>query len=191
MSTTTKIIRADKVAEVVERDGTKCAHPDCGKDIDMSLVDGPFMPTIDHSEPQSWCYDNGWTREQVWDLTNLTLMHRKCNADKGDRRYREDGTLPPKPMSRFRYRRQKRANRAEFCVECNNGHLLEHNEVCASCGSYGKYFKREDKVPFPECDHEILWCWVCSITPDMRPSAVGTAMRQADSTELGEYAPDE
>lgn len=187
MTETIKIVRPDIVAQLVERDGARCTHPECKHpELDLSITEGPFMATIDHTEPQSWCYDQGWTREQVWDLSNLTLMHRKCNADKGDRRYREDGTLPPKPQSRFRYRRDKRASRPDLCLQCNNGHDLMVGEVCASCGCNAQRFPRSAHVPFPECDHELFWCWVCSITPDMRPSSVGIAMRQADSDELGE-----
>jgi hypothetical protein len=55
------------------------------------------------------------------------------------------------------------------------------DEICASCGCDAQRFPRAAKVRYNECDHEIMWCWVCSISPDMRPDSVGTAMRQADS----------
>jgi hypothetical protein len=36
-----------------------------------------------------------------------------------------------------------------------------------------------------------MWCWVCSITPEMRPDSVGTAMRQASSDDVDELFDDE
>jgi 5-methylcytosine-specific restriction endonuclease McrA len=137
--------------------------------------------------PQVYGKENGWTREQIWDLSNLKLMHRKCNAKKGDLIPNEDGTLPEKVTKTFRYRRDKRASRPELCMECDNGHNLLAGEFCASCGCDAQRYPRSAKVRYDECDHELLWCWVCSITPDMRPASIGSAMRQADSTEFGEH----
>lgn len=160
----TFIPRPDLVARLVERDGLVCMHPDCGRSLDLSLDEGPLQPTIDHTEPQVWCRENGWTNEQIWDLSNLTLMHKKCNADKGSRRY-INGTLEPKPMSKFRYRRQKRAERPEICVSCNAGRNLGPDEVCASCGSgpLPARWPRWAKVPSKECLHDgVFWCWACA-----------------------------
>lgn len=181
-----KIPRAQLVTDLVERDGTLCQHPSCGRELDLTLTEGPLQATLDHWMPQVYGKENGWTREQIWDLSNLKLMHRKCNAKKGDLIPNEDGTLPEKVTKTFRYRRDKRASRPDLCMECDNGHNLFANEVCASCGCDAQRFPRSAKVRFDECDHEIMWCWVCSITPNMRPSVVGAAMRQADSSAFGE-----
>lgn len=186
MEITEKIPRAQLVADLVERDGERCQHPDCGKKLDLTLLEGPAQATLDHWFPQVYGRENDWTREQVWDLSNLKLMHRRCNAKKGDLIPNEDGTLPDKPTKTFRYRRDKRAERPDLCVACDNGHNLFADEVCGSCGCNAQRFPRSAKVRYDECDHEIMWCWVCSITPDMRPPAIGSAMRHADSTEFGE-----
>lgn len=207
-----KVPRAELVAALRERDGDKCQHPDCRSMIDFDVTDGPLEPTIDHWVPQ-WVirdvpegmedpWESGkipewvgrredWDRDRIWDLPNLKMMHKKCNAKKGDLIPNEDGTLPRKPKSTFRFRRQKRAGRPDLCMECNNGHDLFIGEYCASCGCDAQRFPRSAKVRYDECDHELSWCWVCSITPDMRPATVGIAMRHADSDELGEYLEEE
>jgi 5-methylcytosine-specific restriction endonuclease McrA len=182
-----KVPRAELVAAMRSRDGDTCQHPDCGRIIDFSVTEGPSEPTIDHWIPQYFGKAEGWTQEQIWDLSNLKMMHKKCNAKKGDLIPFEDGTLHEKPKSTVRFRRQKRAGRPELCVDCDNGHNLFAGEICASCGCDAQRFPRSAKVRFDECDHEILWCWVCSITPDMRPPSIGIAMRQGDSDELGEF----
>lgn len=181
-----KTPRTQLVEELVLRDGNLCQHPACGREMDLSLTEGPSQATIDHWYPQVYGKENGWTYEQIWDLSNLKLMHRKCNAKKGDLLPNEDGTLPEKVTKTFRYRRDKRATRPELCVVCDNGHNLFADEICASCGCDAQRFPRSAKVSYNDCDHEIMWCWVCSITPDMRPSVIGAAMRQADSSEFGE-----
>lgn len=182
-----KVPRTQLVADLVVRDGSLCQHPDCNKPMDLSLGEGPMQATIDHWVPQIYGKENGWTRDEIWDLSNLKLMHRKCNAKKGDMLPNEDGTLPEKIRKTFRYRRDKRATRPDLCVSCDNGHNLFADEVCGACGCNAQRFPRSAKVRYDECDHEIMWCWVCSITPEMRPSSIGTAIRHADADELGEW----
>ena len=182
----TKIPRAELIAACRERDGDFCMHSDCGRELDFDVVEGPLEPTIDHWMPQYYGKENGWTQAEIWDISNLRLMHKRCNAKKGDLIPNEDGTLPAKPQSTFRFRRQKRAGRAELCEACDNGHNLGVDEVCAQCGMNAQRFPRWAKVKAPECDHELFWCWACSIGLVERPSSIGIAMRQADSTELGE-----
>ena len=184
MTTKTKINRAELIDALVKRDGLVCAHPDCNVEIDLNAPEGPRETTIEHWYPQWWCKEQGWTHEEIWDLSNLKLAHKKCNARKGDLVPNEDGTLPEKPMSTFRFRRQRRANRPDGpCEVCNNGHNLFVGEVCAQCGCNAQRFPISAKVRYDECDHEILWCWICSITPEMRPAAVDTAVLQAESGE--------
>jgi 5-methylcytosine-specific restriction endonuclease McrA len=187
-----KIGRAEMLAALIDRDGTKCQYAECGMPLDFSIdyqtldIEDPrrkLEPTIDHWIPQHFGKANGWTYEEIWDLNNLKLMHKKCNAKKGDRIPNEDGTLPERIVRKFRYRRDKRAGRAEACVACDNGHNLVIGEICGSCGCDAQRFPRWAKVRYNECDHDIMWCYACSITPDMRPPAHVSAMRQAEAGE--------
>lgn len=182
--TTIRIERSEIVVALRERDGDMCAYPGCDRKLDFSIKDGPLEVTIDHHIPQWFGKESGWTPDEIWALTNLKLMHKRCNARKGDLIPNEDGTLPEKPQSTFRFRRQRRANRPDGpCEVCNNGHNLFVGEICAQCGCNAQRFPISAKVRYDECDHEILWCWVCSITPEMRPAAVDTAVLQGESGE--------
>ncbi len=184
-----KLQRVELVRQLRKRDGDTCQYPGCGTVLDFSIKDGPKEATIDHYIPQHWCKVNGWTYDQIWDLSNLKLMHKKCNAKKGDSLPNKDGTLPTRVERKFRYRRDKRAQRAEICTSCNAGRDLGPDEICASCssGPMPERFPRWAKVSSADCDHEAFWCWACSIGIIERPSSIGTAMRQADSDELGEF----
>lgn len=181
--TQVKLTRAEIIDALRKRDGKTCAYPTCNESLDFSIDDGPKEVTIDHWYPQHAGKADGWTHEQIWDLNNLKLMHKKCNAKKGDLIPNEDGTLPERVVRKFRYRRDKRAGRADLCVACDNGHNLFAGEICASCGCDAQRFPRSAKVRFQDCDHDILWCWSCSITPNMRPPAHVSAMRHAESGE--------
>lgn len=175
--------RAEIVDFLVVRDGLVCKHPDCGEALDLNAT-GSKEVTIDHREPVSWCRANGWTEEQIWDYSNLDLMHKRCNARKSDTRYLEDGTLPTR-KSTFKFRREAKAQRPEICTSCSAGRDLDYGEVCAACGS-GPMPERLPmwaKVRFSECDHELFWCWACCITPEMRPAAVDIALLQGESGE--------
>lgn len=178
-----KIARTELIAELRKRDGNMCMHPDCGRRLDYSIVEGPLEVTIDHWYPQVYGRENDWTYEEIWDLTNLRLMHKKCNAKKGDLIPNEDGTLPEKVTRQFRYRRDKRATRAGLCEICDNGHNLAPDEVCASCGGNAQAFPAWLKVKVNECDHEISWCWACSIGVIERVPAVNTAVRHGNAGE--------
>lgn len=181
--TYTKVPRSELVRQLVERDGTMCQHPDHNHELDFEATDSREV-TIDHWHSQSYGKQNGWTYEQIWDISNLKLMCKKGNAAKGDLIPNDDGTLPEKPQSRFRFRRQKRANRPDGpCTTCNNGHNLFVGEVCAQCGCNAQRFPISAKVKFNECDHQILWCWYCSITPEARPDAASIAVLQGESGE--------
>lgn len=186
ITSTYKLTRQEMLDALRKRDGDNCQHPKCGKPLDFSITEGKFEATIDHWMPQYWCKDKHWTQEETWALPNLKLMHKHCNASKGDLIPNDDGTLPEKITRKFRYRRDKRAGRAELCDQCDNGHNLFVGEYCASCGCNAQRFPRYAKVRYPDCDHEVTWCWLCSITPEMRPSSVGIAMRQGSSGEVSE-----
>jgi len=148
--------RAELVLALIERDGDECAY--CERDFSQR------ERTLDHVFPQSRAYAEGWTYEQVWDLSNLVLACKPCNARKGDQLLNEDGTIPVKTKRTFRYRRDKRATRpSEPCVMCDNGHNLFIGEICAQCGCDAQRFPRSAKVRADQCDHALTWCWSCSI----------------------------
>lgn len=189
--TYTKVPRTELIRQLRKRDGDMCMHPDCSGMLDFAVSDGPLEVTIDHWIPQYFGKAEDWHIDQIWALSNLKLMHKKCNAKKGDLIPNEDGTLPKKAQSTFRFRRQKRAGRPDLCTECDNGHNLFVGEVCANCGCNAQRFPRWAKVKFQECDHDTFWCIWCSIGVVERVSAIGGAMRQAGSSEFGEILIDD
>lgn len=148
--------RSELVLALIERDGDECRY--CHRDFRQR------ERTIDHVYPQSRAYADGWTYEQVWDLENLALACKPCNAKKGDQLLDEDGNIPARKQRTFRYRRDKRATRPDQpCVECDNGHNLFIDEICAACGVSAQQYPRHAKVKANECDHAKTWCWACSI----------------------------
>lgn len=159
------------ISQLRERDGDVCQLPSCGKPLDFSLIDGPQMVTVDHTFPQAKARLAGWTEDQIWDLTNLTLMHRRCNALKGDREYDEDGKLPVLPD---RQKAVDKSHRPMVCDLCESGRLLLFGEVCELCGSgpqpatAPKYLQRAPK----DCDHSTHFCWMCFIGHVERKSAI-------------------
>lgn len=178
--------RRDNIAELRKRDGDICGMPFCDKQLDFTITDqdSPWLVTIDHWMPQWWCREQDWSEDKIWELSNLRLAHKTCNAKKGERIPNEDGTIPDRIVKKvFRYRREKRAQRPELCTQCYAGNYLAADEVCAACGMTGKAMPQWAKVKYNECDHELLWCWVCSITPDMRTPAVDVAVLQSESGE--------
>lgn len=158
-----RLNRDQIIAALLERDGDRCQYPGCDETLDF-LATGPREVTIDHWIPQHFGKANGWTDDEIWDLDNLKLFEKKCNAKKGDLLPNPDGTLPVKE-SRFRYRRDKRAQRPELCTSCENGRKLGPDEVCSACnsGPQPERFPRWAKMRADECDHEAFWCWACSI----------------------------
>lgn len=180
-----KAPRAELVAALIQRDGTKCMFPGCGSVLDFEVTEGPNEVTLDHWTPQWFGKENGWTWDEIWSVDNLKLMHKKCNAKKGERIPNEDGTLPERAQSTFKFRRQKRATRPEVCQVCDSGRKLGPSEVCASCssGPMPERFPRWAKMPSNECDHELFWCWACSIGILNRVPSVDVAVRSGESGE--------
>lgn len=178
--------RSELVLALIERDGDECRY--CHRDFSVR------ERTIDHIFPQSKAYEAGWTYEQVWDLTNLALACKPCNAKKGDQLLDENGEIPSRKERTFRYRRDKRAMRAEVCVSCNAGRNLGPDEICMSCGSgpMPERFPRWAKMPSHECDHEAFWCWACSIGIVDRVGATEMILIKGEGQEdglLGEARP--
>lgn len=70
------------------RDGCKCKL--CGKPMRMDMIHTlgtsnphPLAPTIDHIIPKSIARQQGWTKYQIHDDSNLQAAHWQCNIDKG------------------------------------------------------------------------------------------------------------
>jgi hypothetical protein len=175
----TTIITIDRptlIRKMRERDGDMCMHPDCGKPLDYGLIgtENKMEPTIDHWMPQVWCRENDWSFEQIWDIDNLRMMHKQCNAKKGQLIPNEDGTLPAKTRKEFRYRRDRREARPEICTTCNSGRTLDIDQICNVCGGGPNMpFPTLYKVHPSECPHEGPWsCWSCMLEMDIRTPAI-------------------
>lgn len=145
------VARADIVTLLAERDGNVCQFPGCT--LPFTKDNGA---TIDHWMPLC----EGGT----WDMENLKLMHRKCNALKGGRIPLEDGSLPAMPQKPKVSRAVKRGERPVVCESCKSGRLLGPDEECDRCGSgpMPPSYPQWSKVRPNECTHEgIWWCWAC------------------------------
>jgi len=156
--------RSEIVTFLLGRDGDVCTYPDCGQIMD---VNDP--PTIDHSFPQSRARAAGWTEDQIWDFTNLTLMHRKCNTKKGDFLPLPDGTFPVTV-------REPRVTgpRPEMCQTCQGTRALKSGEVCVDCGRKATLKLIPDylKVAVRDCDHDDWICNFCWVGIVPRKSAL-------------------
>jgi len=157
MKTETKLLRDEIVKILRKKYGWSCFHPSCL--IEFNETD---EVTIDHWIPLS--------RGGTWDIKNLRLMHKRCNALKSDTMPNADGSLP----SRVRDDKSRTAVKAEICDTCMSGRLLLPEEECPDCGSgpqpatAPKTLQRKPK----ECDHDKYHCWVCFLDPDIRVSSL-------------------
>lgn len=163
---------ADKEAlklQLIERDGLKCQYPGCDLPFDPNPNDRHSI-SIDHIYPQVRAKADGWTYEEIWDLSNLQLMGRNCNAKKSDLLYDEDGNLPVSSRTRA-----VKAQRPENCDFCANGRLLLPGEECPECFSGPqptRWPSSLQKTP-KECDHSTYHCWFCVVeAPDLRIPAI-------------------
>lgn len=150
-------MRTQTKQELIEllksRDGDSCFI--CRKPFEEE------QPTIDHWVPKAV----GGSDE----IDNLRITHRKCNTEKADRIPNQDGTLPPKRPNGLDRNRMRRLNKKKLkesiCRVCDNGRKLAQSAKCRTCGSlpgpehYPHYLKRASH----KCDHNINWCWACSI----------------------------
>ncbi len=184
--TSGKTGRATLVARLRRRDGDFCQYPGCERSLDFSLQSGPSEVTIDHWMPQYYGKANHWSPDEIWDESNLKLMHKKCNAAKGDRIPNEDGSLPPRPTKTFRYRRDKRAQRAELCTACEAGRNLGPDEWCNACGhgpQPGRYPKWR-QMSVKDCEHDLFYCVACTIWfPEYRRSAIDSLLTGGNGYE--------
>lgn len=143
--------RKEIVKSLLARDGNLCKHPDCGLELTSKNP-----PTIDHWFPLA----AGGT----WDIDNLKLMHKKCNASKGDKIPLDDNTLPVVEKKPKVSRAMKRSDRPVVCEVCQSGRLLGPDEECDKCGSgpMPPTYPQWSKMRANDCTHEgIWWCWAC------------------------------
>lgn len=182
----TKVPRAELVRQLRARDGDACQYPGCAKVLDFSITEGPLEPTIDHWIPQWFGKENDWSPDEIWAVDNLKLMCKRCNAKKGDLIPNDDGTLPAKTQSTFRFRRQKRAERPEICTSCNAGRNLGSDEWCNSCGCGANpgRFPKWRQMSVKECDHDLFYCVACTIWfPEYRRSVLDALISGGDGYE--------
>jgi hypothetical protein len=165
MASTREMTRDEMIDILLERDGNICKFPECGKTLDRETA------TIDHWVPRS--------RGGTWDLENLRLMHKRCNAVKGDRIPNPDGSLPRLKREEIAYRRaEKRGERPEVCETCMSGRLLFPGETCPDCdsGPQPAMAPSSLQVSPKHCDHSTHHCWMCFLGFVERKSAIITVL---------------
>lgn len=157
--------RPSRIEYLSNKYGYKCFHPDCG--LEFRNDD---EVTFDHWIPQAL----GGT----WDIHNLRLMHKSCNAKKGDALPNPDGTLPKKPTKE----KVPKSQRPEICTHCASGRLLLPGEECDECGSGPQpaQYPRSLQVSPKECDHSQFHCWMCFLGFVERDSAFGHVLMGPD-----------
>lgn len=166
--------------EIVEilrtRDGYFCFHPQCLK---------PFAETdevtIDHWIPLA--------KGGTWDIKNLRLMHKRCNALKSDTVPNADGSLPElrRDLNAAARRMARREARAEVCNRCNSGRALGPEESCEVCGSMAMPPRHPQwaKMKPQDCSHDsIWWCWACMSGIIERGPAIHDVLRSDDDSEF-------
>lgn len=169
-----ELSREERIALITERDG-----PDC------FLCGDPFKSkmdiTFDHWIPQS--------KGGTWEIENLRLAHKRCNAIKGDVMPNPDGTLPQRmSVSTFRTKQQKRSERPDLCQKCTNGRSLGPQESCNVCGSgpMPERWPRWAKCNPKDCDHAEFWCWMCGSGHIDRKPVINSILGMQASTPRGE-----
>lgn len=153
MTTTTEVIylpRAEIIEIVTARDGYQCYL--CPEPF--SELRGMEM-TLDHVLPLS--------KGGTWAVDNIKFAHRKCNQEKADRIFLEDGSLEPREI-RLGYAQRKQNKEqilANFCELCENGRMLEPEEYCPDCFRGATPYPQTTKRKPSECTHSGYdWCWM-------------------------------
>lgn len=177
---TSKMNRLEMFEALQDRDGPNCFL--CKKPFIVNEQGEHISPgqekTIDHWYPQSFLFAQGKSYEEIWDLSNLRLAHKQCNAKKGDLIPVDDVTVPTRQAKVPTTRAAKRANRSEICHVCDSGRKVAYGENCGACGSgpMPEIYPQYAKANANECDHELFWCWACSIGIVTRKAAVITVL---------------
>jgi len=166
---TLKVGKQLTTREIVERlqirDGNFCQYPECGKDF---TADNP--PTIDHF----------WlpvSKGGGWELENLKLMCKRCNAIKGDRLPDANGNLPPLKRE-LKQKAPSKTERPSVCDTCMSGRILLPGEYCPDCGSGAQpaVAPRAMQVAPKDCDHSTSHCWLCYLGFVERKAAILTVV---------------
>lgn len=168
--TETRLSREEIIERLVDRDGLFCQYPGCEYEFTEDDIfaedEGPSRVTIDHWVPLAL--------DGTWELGNLRLMEKRCNARKGALLPNDDGTLPRRRQSGYRRRKEKRAGRPILCSLCESGRLLQPGDTCPLCKSPAQpvvapaSLQREPK----ECDHNKYHCWMCYLGFVERKAAI-------------------
>jgi len=159
--------RAERIQALTDLYGYICFHPDCRK---------PFKSDDEIT------FDHWWVPQSMggeWTLENLRLMHKRCNALKGDRIPNPDGTLPPlKRELKSEAKALAKSERPEICDTCMSGRILLIGETCEVCGSGPQpaIAPRAMQVKPKECDHATTHCWVCFLGFVPRKAAILTVL---------------
>jgi hypothetical protein len=168
--------RKSAIEALIERDGFVCQYPGCTAAFNPN-PDDRYGLSLDHIYPQVRATRDGWTYEEIWDLGNLQLMHRVCNARKSDLIYDENGELPQRGRPR-----SVKVARPDPCGYCDNGRALYPGQYCDICFSgpqpaaWPATMQRKPK----ECDHEVYHCWLCVVGHVTRIPASADVFGQED-----------
>lgn len=160
----TLLSRDERIAILEARDG-----PDCRICL-KPFLDGQER-TFDHIKPRS--------KGGTWDIENLQLAHKRCNALKGDREYDENGNLPPlKREEKALQKAPHKTERPQICDTCMSGRILLPGEECPDCGSGPQpaVAPRALQVEPKFCDHSTSHCWLCFLGFIERKAAILTVV---------------
>jgi|SRR6478752_2580094 len=169
------ISRSEAMQLLIKRDGAWCRYPDC-KTPHVFTAKNP--KTLDHYIARA----NGGSD----DLSNLVIMHQKCNNMKGDREWVEDeeGNLILEPL-RTKEKVAKVPKRPPTEC-CNEGHDLSEGQICDVCGSLPQpyTFPKWAQADPKECDHSVFHCKWCVIGIYPRTPASQEALVEYDGAEI-------
>src|SRR6185295_9766500 len=100
------------------------------------------------------------------------------NARKGNLVPIDDVTVPRRKTKDPVSRAVKRGDRPEVCETCNSGRDVSYGDFCGTCGSgpMPEVYPQYAKTNANDCDHELFWCWACSIGIVTRKAAVITVL---------------
>lgn len=170
-----KITRGEAKELLIARDGDYCRYPGC---------QNPFVFT--NSNPRTLDHYIARANGGSDDLSNLVLMHSRCNTLKGDRKWilNENGAMILEPL-RIKERVPKVPKRPPTDC-CNEGHDLGEGEICDTCGSLPQplAFPKWAQVDSKECDHSVFHCKWCVIGLYPRTPASIEALVEYDGAEL-------
>ncbi len=157
--------RQEIIEALSKRDGYQCYFPECDKPFSETN-----LPTIDHWYPQEYCKKNGWTYEEIHDLSNLKLLCRTHNILKNNIVPNADGSVDLPARRPYTAKSERQA----VCDTCYSGRLLFAGEFCDVCGSGPQPATAPQylQVNVKDCDHDTNFCSFCYIGIYPRKSAL-------------------